>query len=109
MNAFGYEAPAINLAFKRSAKAVAISKGALEQYVGDYDLNGATVKFLVKEGKLFADVPGQTQYELVPQGNDRFALKVVNGYFVQFEKDAGGKILSATFQQPNGNFKAVKK
>lgn len=109
MNAFGYEAPAINLSFKRSARSVAVPTTTLQQYTGDYDLNGTIIKFLMKDDKLYADVPGQTQYELVPQGSDKFALKVVNGYYVQFEKDASGKILAATFQQPNGNFKAVKK
>lgn len=41
-------------------------------------------------------------------GNDRFALKILSGYYVQFEiKDK--EVTQLIFQQPNGNFAAKEK
>jgi len=54
-------------------------------------------------------VPGQPEYELVPVGNHKFDFKKVAGYAVNFEMNDKGDVLSLTFVQPNGNFKALKK
>lgn len=40
---------------------------------------------------------------------DKFAIKTLTGYFIQFETDINNKVTGLTFMQPNGNFKAVKK
>ena len=48
-------------------------------------------------------------YELVPVGNHKFDFKKVAGYAVHFELNDKGDLLSLTFVQPNGNFKAAKK
>ncbi len=105
-----FEAGLKPLIFTRQLKAKEVKGTDLKKYVGDYDLNGATVKVYVKDDKtLFVLVPGQPDYELVPLGNDKFGLKVVAGYFVQFAMDDKGKVTELTFMQPNGNFKAMKK
>ncbi len=49
------------------------------------------------------------EYELVPVGNHKFDFKKVAGYAVHFEVNDKGELLSLTFVQPNGNFKAAKK
>ena len=73
-------------------------------------LPGITAKIYVKDGKtLYALVPGQPDYELVSMGNDKFSLKVLSGYYLQFGPPGAAKITEATFIQPNGSFKATKK
>jgi hypothetical protein len=106
----GIEDPKINLEFKRTPKPKAISKDELEQYNGDFELAGTTIKFYVKGETLFASVPGQPDYELIAlQEKDKFSLKALSGYSVQFERNDKNEINAASFIQPNGTFKASKK
>jgi hypothetical protein len=87
-----------------------VAKAQLEKYVGDYDLNSTNVKVYIKGDKtLMVFIPGQPDYELVPVKKDEFDLKIANGYSVTFEVNDQNKVLSMTFVQPNGNFKANKK
>lgn len=96
------------LKFAKSPRTIKTSADDLQKYVGDYELGGATVKVSVKNNTLFTLVPGQPEYEMSALGNDRFALKIASGYYVQFEiKDK--EVTQLTFQQPNGNFVAKRK
>ncbi|MEO8853022.1 MAG: DUF3471 domain-containing protein, partial [Ginsengibacter sp.] len=96
--------------FKKQLDIKGISKEEIQKYVGDYEIGGATVKIFLKNNTtLFALVPGQPEYELVPVDKDKFALKIISGYFIQFALDENNKVTGLTFIQPNGNFKAVKK
>ncbi|HTE01041.1 MAG TPA: serine hydrolase [Mucilaginibacter sp.] len=98
------------LLFSRELEAKALTANELEKYTGEYELAGMTVKIYIKDGKtLYALVPGQPDYELVPMGNDKFGLKVLSGYYLQFGPPASAKITEATFIQPNGSYKAKKK
>ncbi len=68
------------------------------------------MKFYLKGDKtLFAFIEGQPEYELVPVDKNKFDLKVLPGYSVLFEENEKAEILSASFIQPNGTFKAKKK
>ena len=96
------------LQFKRQPKEVAIATADLKKYEGTYTLAGMEAKVYVKGDKLYLFVPGQPEYELAAGGNHKFVLKGIQGFSVQFALD-GGKVTDATFMQPNGNFKAVKK
>ena len=87
-----------------------VGKNELQKYVGDYDLSGSTVKVYIKGDKtLMVFLTNQPDYELVPAKKDEFDLKVLKGYTVKFEVNEQNKVLSLTFVQPNGNFKATKK
>jgi hypothetical protein len=99
------------LLFNKTPKPKEITVEELKKYEGDYDLAGAaTVKVYIKDNKtLFVLVPGQPDYELVPVEKDKFSLKILNGYFVQFEINDKAVSTGLTFIQPNGNFKATKK
>jgi hypothetical protein len=99
------------LKFSKTAKPKAITVEELKKYEGDYDLAGAAiVKVYIKNNKtLFVLVPGQPDYELVPVEKDKFSLKILNGYFVQFDTNDKSVTTGLTFIQPNGNFKAKKK
>ena len=96
--------------FKKQLNIKGISKEEIQKYVGDYEISGSTVKIFLKNNiTLFALVPGQPEYELVPIDKDKFAIKVLSGYFIQFAVNENNKATGLIFMQPNGNFKAVKK
>ncbi|MEM6348329.1 MAG: serine hydrolase [Bacteroidota bacterium] len=95
--------------FERTPLAVEVEEGVLEQYVGEYELAGQVVKVYIKdESTLYVFVPGQPEYELLPTGEDKFAIKILNGYNVAFVKE-GESVTSLKFIQPNGTFVAKKK
>jgi CubicO group peptidase (beta-lactamase class C family) len=96
--------------FNRSEKTPELSKKDLEKYVGEYELAGTVVKAYIKNEKtLYVFVPGQPEYELVPNGLHKFDLKILSGYSVLFEVNDKNAATALTFQQPNGNFKAERK
>jgi CubicO group peptidase (beta-lactamase class C family) len=100
-----------DVVFTKLAKAIAVNKSDLGKYAGDFEFAPAnTVKFYIKgEKTLFAFLEGQPEYELVPVEKNKFELKSMKGYSVQFEESDKGEILSCSFIQPNGTFKAKKK
>lgn len=107
MTGFGTSKPVV---FSRTAPPKAVTAEELKKYVGEYDLMGQPIKIYTKNDKtLFAFIAGQPEYELVFVGNDKFAIKVLKGYNVQFEVNDKGETITLTFLQPNGNFKATKK
>ena len=78
--------------------------------MGDHELSSITATVYIKDAKtLYALVPGQPDYELVPIGNDKFSLKVLSGFYIQFGPAGSDQITEAMFIQPNGSFKAKKK
>ncbi|HZW70603.1 MAG TPA: serine hydrolase, partial [Hanamia sp.] len=96
--------------FKKQIAVKEIPKEELKKYIGEYEISGAMVKiFLKNDTALYALVPGQPEYALLPVDKNKFAIKILSGYFVQFTEDEKNKITGLTFIQPNGNFKAVKK
>jgi hypothetical protein len=58
---------------------------------------------------LFLFVAGQPEYDLLPIGKNKFALKVAEGFTIVFTEDESGKIIEAVFNQPNGVFVAKRK
>lgn len=94
--------------FTRQAIKVNLSGNDLNKYVGEYDLEGQTVKIYLKGTTLMLLVPGQPDYETVSVGNDTFNLAIAKGYSIQFKVE-DGKAKTVTFIQPNGNFTAKRK
>ena len=83
----------------------------LEKYVGEFEFldMSLTATTTVKENALWASVPGQGDFELVPLSPETFSVKGMEGYKVHFEMD-GNKLLGLTSTQPDGIYKAhVKK
>jgi hypothetical protein len=79
----------------------------LQKYAGVYDLDSITlaITMQVKNDELWAQVPGEGDYELVPVSPDTFGVKNMSGYEVHFQMD-GDKAVGFTSVQPNGTFKA---
>ena len=94
--------------FDRFNEALKTTQNDLQKFVGEYDLMGTPIKCFLKGDVLFVNVPGQTDYELVPVAALRFDLKIAKGYQLVFAEE-NGKVVSATFDQPNGKFTAKRK
>ncbi len=94
-------------AFKPDA--LSLKPEQLQKYLGNYALGGVDVKVYLKGEVLMVFVPGQPDYETVPTEKDRFDLKALKGYSLLFETNEQGKVISVSFVQPNGTFKAIKK
>lgn len=108
--AAGFEPTLKPLLFTKTLKAKAISKENLQKYTGDYLLGTITIKVSIKgEKTLTLSVPGQPEYELVPVDTDKFSIKTLNGFTVQFNPDSKGNITELLSIQPNGTFKATRK
>ncbi len=98
------------LEFSRQPVSKEIRPEELKKYIGEYELGGVTAKVFTKEEKtLHLFVSGQPEYELVYLGSDKFSIKNLNGYKVEFEVKADGTVPSCSFVQPNGTFKAKRK
>lgn len=104
--------PAVkDIVFEKELKTIEIGKNDLKKYEGTFEFApGAEAKFYIKgENILYAFIEGQPEYELVAIEKNKFALKILPDYKAQFEENDKGEIISVTFQQPNGSFKATKK
>lgn len=79
----------------------------LQKYTGMFDIEGysVAVTLQVKDGVLWASVPGQDDSQLIPLSPDTFTVKDKNGYTIRFEMDRE-KAVGFTSAQPNGTFKA---
>lgn len=96
--------------FKRSPNIIDVNKETLEKYVGEFELSGIIAKFYIKnDDTLYLFVAGQPEYELLATGKHMFALKILDGYKLEFFEDTNGKINEVLMIQPNGSFKAKRK
>jgi hypothetical protein len=86
-----------------------ISKEVLQTLVGEFTLNDMTATVSLAESSLRLTIPGQPTYELVPTKGLVFDVKGLNGFSVEFRRDASGRISEVVFYQPNGAFIAQKK
>lgn len=100
--------PGKETVFTRQSIKVNLSSNDLSKYVGEYDLEGQTIKIYLKGTVLMLLVPGQPDYETIPVGNDTFDLTIAKGYSIQFSVE-NGKSKTVTFIQPNGKFTAKRK
>lgn len=95
--------------FIKEIVAKEIPKDLFESYIGKYSVEGMNIVVTIKEGVLFVDVPGQTNYETIAQGDHNFNLKDLKGYSIRFEFDDNAKKASVLyFIQPNGTFKVKR-
>lgn len=98
------------IVFTRGGKPKEITKDSLQPYVGEYEISGVTIKIYTKGGTtLYMFVQGQPEYELMPIDKDKFNLKNLSGFSVQFNRNEKGEVIELLSIQPNGTFKAAKK
>jgi CubicO group peptidase (beta-lactamase class C family) len=96
--------------FTRIVKPIPLNKATLQKYIGIYLFGNMEATVHIKgEDQLMLDVPGQTDYTLVPVEKDKFNLKEVKGFAIEFSVNEKGEVTGLTSVQPNGRFKAEKK
>ena len=96
--------------FKRKPNTIEVDKATLDKYIGEFELASITIKFYIKnENTLFLFVTGQPEYELLPTAKNKFALKILDGFKLEFFEDDNGEINEVLMIQPNGSFKAKRK
>jgi hypothetical protein len=97
--------------FRRTDRAKETSGTDLQKFVGDYQLGGSmTLKVYTKGPRiLYLAVPGQPEYELVMVDTNKFSIKTLTGFTIQFNVNAAGDVTELLSIQPNGTFKATKK
>lgn len=96
------------IVFIRSSKE--ISNDSLQAYTGEYEIGNITIKVYTRtDSSLYMFVPGQPEYKLIPIDKDKFSLKGLNGFSVQFNRNGKNVIIEMLSIQPNGTFKAKKK
>jgi len=94
--------------FTRAVMPTATDAATLSRYVGSYELGGMVARFYMKGQGLALSVPGQPEYDLISVGQDKFVIKNLAGYKIEFVETAG-KYAEAVFVQPNGTFRAKRK
>jgi CubicO group peptidase (beta-lactamase class C family) len=82
----------------------------LKKLTGKYTIGTGenSCRFELRHTTLYAKLPGQPEYTLVPFQGTEFKLKGLNGYSVEFVLDEKGIGAYANFVQPEGVFKAKK-
>jgi len=96
--------------FNRIPRPKAVSRDSLKKFEGDYDLGGVVANISLKnDNALHLLVPGQPDYELVPIDNNKFSIKSLTGFTIQFNLNDKNEVIELMSIQPNGTFKAVKK
>ena len=82
------------------------------QYVGTYqfkDQPDAKAEIELKENVLTVTPAGQSTLAMIERGADAFGLNgLPESYKLTFNRNADNSIKSVTFNQPNGNFEAIK-
>ncbi|MCU0366116.1 MAG: serine hydrolase, partial [Bacteroidales bacterium] len=72
-------------------KVVEVDESLLMKYAGEYELQpGFTITFTCEGKKLFTQATGQERFEIFPESNTKFFLKVVDAQ-VEFIQDESGK------------------
>lgn len=70
--------------------------------------NGPRAVFTRRGEALTLFIRGQPEYRLVPTDRDRFAIRGLPGFGVEFERGPDGQVARVRFIQPNGTFEAQR-
>jgi CubicO group peptidase (beta-lactamase class C family) len=109
-----FEPTGNDIIFKRLPDQTLTERSFLEQFIGAYEILGMVMTIALKgEHTLFASLPGEPDYELVPRNRTdqgaEFQAKGISGVSVEFKIDASGNVTEALITQPYGTFTAKRK
>ena len=103
-----------DIVFKRLPDKEMTEKSFLGQFAGAYEVLGMIITIALKgEHTLYASIPGEPDYELVPykrteQGAE-FQARGISGLSIVFNFDASGTVSEVLITQPDGTFTAKRK
>ncbi len=82
----------------------------MDKYTGEYDLEGTTVKIVLKDDKtLNLVIEGQPDMELTPVSKDKFEIKYMDGYSLSFTSNEKGEVTEFVLSSPEAEEKATRK
>jgi CubicO group peptidase (beta-lactamase class C family) len=87
--------------------ATLVDKKILDDYVGQYDYRTAMMTITRKGDHLYAQLTGQSEFEIFPKGNDEFFWKIVEAS-VKFVRDETGKVVRLVHRQGGRTFEAPR-
>ena len=80
-------------------KLLELDAADLKKYIGIYELQkGFEIEITTAGKQIFAQATGQSKFEIYPEKEDTFFLKVVEAS-IDFAKDSLGKVISLTLHQ----------
>lgn len=102
--------PMVNgIVFDRTPNSIDISKDELNAYTGTFDLMGTKLKFFtMQDDKLHLFVEGQPEYELIATAPNKFSIKDLEGFKIEFIDNGSKDPDEVLMIQPNGTFKAKR-
>ena len=93
------------IVFERVADENLKDAACIAQFALEFEDDGGCMHFEVRDdGLLYAILPGQPAYALVPIRQNWFQLRDLEEYEVEFRRDAEDNIIEVAFHQPNGVF-----
>ncbi len=97
------EPQAKGVIFMKQKDEALVQKEYLDKFAGNYSYLGFT--FVIDNSEKFLTVKafGQPPYELLPERNNLFKVKGLEGYTVQFLTDESGTITTIQLIQPNNS------
>ncbi|HEY4255537.1 MAG TPA: serine hydrolase [Chlamydiales bacterium] len=96
-----------DVVFKR--KSTEYNVAYFRQFTGSYSYYNLSIDVSIRNRSLFAIMPGQPLYELLPFSENEFQVKGKPGYVLRFVKKANGEIAEALLVPPyGGSFSARK-
>jgi CubicO group peptidase (beta-lactamase class C family) len=94
--------------FTRLAERGLSDPAFLAQFTGTFEMLEMPLMVYLKEGKLFASLPGD-EHELVPYQGTEFTFKGMPGVSIAFKLDENKRYSEARFTQPGMVFTATRK
>jgi CubicO group peptidase (beta-lactamase class C family) len=81
----------------------------IARFVGEYDLSGYSMNVSLSGDNLRLDIPGERQYQLVPNLDGGFTLKEQSQFSLKFAADEQDKTTAALLHRPEGVVTAKRK
>jgi hypothetical protein len=89
-------------------KAIVLPIASLGDYVGTYRFNsGAVVDFTLKGDHLEAQITAQPAFQIFASAKDKYLITFAYAH-LEFERDAGGKIVAAVLHQNGRVMRATR-
>ncbi len=97
-----FEPKVPDIVFKRKPEEKSELASYLSRFVGVYEVYGYTVDIALKGESLFAVIPGQPTYELIPNGENAFGVKKETGLSIRFKMGLNQQVEEAVLMLPYG-------
>ena len=86
---------------------IALDAAAFGDYVGKYRANFGLLEVALKNDHLEAQITGQPSFPIYAIARDRFFYKIVDAR-LDFQRDAGGKVVAVILHQNGGQVRAPR-